>query len=110
MQKNLFLKICVVAFATLLALFVAEFIVRVATVYPNTLDSNRVFDENVGFRASQKIPEIDSYGYRNRETLRPLETMCDPQKHGQPDWARLWARTYIISALAVMVCSPIMLF
>tara|TARA_R110002126_G_scaffold291767_1_gene457356 strand:+ start:180697 stop:181890 length:1194 start_codon:yes stop_codon:yes gene_type:complete len=83
MQKNLFLKICVVAFATLLALFVAEFIVRVATVYPNTLDSNRVFDENVGFRASQKIPEIDSYGYRNRAGLgREWIALGDSQTFG----------------------------
>lgn len=83
MQKNLFLKICVVAVATLFTLVTAEFIVRYATVYPNTLASNRVFDENVGFRASQKIPEIDSHGYRNEAGIgREWIALGDSQTFG----------------------------
>ena len=65
MRSGLFLKTCVVLAATVGALAVAEAVVRLATIYPNTLAANRVADENVGFRASRNIPGIDSAGYRN---------------------------------------------
>jgi len=65
MSRVSLLKVGVVVIATLFSLLFAEFVVRMTTVYPNTLASNRVYDEDVGFHASSKIPEIDEKGYRN---------------------------------------------
>ena len=83
MRSRAFLKFGVVLGATLFALVLAELIVRFATVYPNTLASNRVFDENVGFRASQNVPEIDSHGYRNPDGAgREIIAIGDSQTFG----------------------------
>lgn len=71
----------IVSFAV--ALILGEVVVRTFTIYPNTLFSNRVPDENLGFRASQKIPEVDSAGFRNPEgTPKEVVAVGDSQTFG----------------------------
>jgi lysophospholipase L1-like esterase len=67
MKENRLLKFSAVLLATIAALLMAELVVRLVTIYPNTLASNRVFDEDLGFRASAKIAEVDAFGFRNPE-------------------------------------------
>lgn len=100
MRKGFFLKAGVALGATVLALAVAEAVVRLVTIYPNTLASNRVADENAGFRASQKVPQIDSSGYRNPpDSSREFIAIGDSQTFGfgvssEESWpARLGAMT-----------------
>ncbi len=64
-MRGSFFKIGVVLGATMLSLLAAELVVRLATIYPNTIASNRVPDPDMGFRASAKVPEVDANGFRN---------------------------------------------
>ena len=77
------MKVVTVAVAIAVALVLGEIIVRAFTIYPNTLESNRVPDENIGFRASQKIPDVDSAGFRNPEGVpREIVAIGDSQTFG----------------------------
>ena len=76
-------KVLTVFVSIVVALLLGEVLVRTFTIYPNTLASNRVPDENIGFRASQKIPEVDSQGFRNPEGVpKEIVAIGDSQTFG----------------------------
>jgi lysophospholipase L1-like esterase len=77
------MKVLTVFVSIVVALLLGEVLVRTLTIYPNTLASNRVPDENIGFRASQKIPEVDSQGFRNSEGVpKEIVAIGDSQTFG----------------------------
>ena len=77
------MKVMTVVVSIAVALILAEILVRTLTIYPNTLTSNRVPDENIGFRASQKIPEVDAAGFRNPEGVpKEIVAIGDSQTFG----------------------------
>lgn len=77
------MKLLTVVVSIAVALILGEILVRTFTIYPNTLASNRVLDENIGFRASQKIPEVDADGFRNPEGVpKEIVAIGDSQTFG----------------------------
>jgi len=77
------MKVLTVVMSFVVALILAEIIVRTFTIYPNTLASNRVPDENIGFRSSQKIPGVDAAGFRNPEGMpKEIVAIGDSQTFG----------------------------
>ena len=83
MRNSFAIKALVLVISVAFALVVAEIIVRLTTIYPNTLSSNREYDENIGFRASSKIPEIDKEGFRNPPgTPKEIIAIGDSQTFG----------------------------
>ncbi|MFZ5677488.1 MAG: hypothetical protein ACOZAM_31375 [Pseudomonadota bacterium] len=77
------MKVLTVILSVAIALILGEVLVRTFTIYPNTLASNRVPDENIGFRASQKIPEVDAAGFRNPDGIpKEIVAIGDSQTFG----------------------------
>ena len=74
-------SVLVLLASTLIAIGVAELVLRIFTPFPVTRFSNRVTDERLGYRLDPALPDVNSAGFRDSEASPPYDIVAIGDSH-----------------------------